>query len=91
MSLPKKFAPSWNFSVTILAIGMVCLISALLFAHALQNVRLAANLAEHSCSGTLQTCMRSAEKVHGDVKTAKSACQNEYNICTNQGGKMHAW
>ena len=88
----KKFDPSWNFSITIMVIGAASLIGALLFAHALENVRLTASLSEHTCNDDLQMCMKTAETVtDGDIKTAKSHCQNEYNTCTGQGGKIHAW
>lgn len=104
----RKFEPSWNFSIAIVAIGATSLACALSFARALENVRLAASAAEFTCDGSLEICLKSIERApecsecaasEGTIKSdacqscaaTKARCQNHYNACTGEGGKIHAW
>lgn len=105
----KKFDPSWNFSIAIVAIGATSLVCALFFAHAIENVKLSDSAAAKlTCEGTLEMCMQSTKQApecrecaasDGTIQTdacqacaaTKAPCQNHYNACTGEGGKIHAW
>ena len=65
-----------------------------MYSHALEQVRLTANAADYSCHGSLQICMKSAEKLEdcaacskdngNSVKTAScQACTAHKGICQN--------
>ena len=87
--------------------GAAMFAAVFLFARGMGNVKLAANASMKTCNGELSLCLKSAETVsqcqictgESDIKTVscqacaakKAECQNLYNTCSGEGGKLHPW
>lgn len=79
----RTLAPSRRFSLSIVVIGVVSLVSSVLFLQAMYTVQETADAAENTCSGELQQCMKSTQTMpecrecvasDGDIRTR--SCQD---------------